>query len=104
MGAKYKLFEHPDHPEVRVVAFNRDGIPKVLVKDDETSYAWWTFSDELEKRITNSKRSYKNWQKRRRAAYRNSGTTIWDTVTIVGGPADVYKIPSFPDYCIALSA
>ena len=105
VGAKYKLFERPDHPVVRVIAVNCGKLPpKVLVKDDETTRAWWIFSNELDKEVHNSKRSIKNWQKRRRTAYRNSGTTIWDTVILTEGPTDDRKPPSFPNYRIALSA
>ena len=99
------MYEHPGHPVVRVVAVNCGKLPpKVLVKHKETNLAWWVFSDELDKRVHNTKRNIKNWQKRRRAAYKTSGTTIWDTVTLTEGPPDEHKTPSFPNYRIAISA
>ena len=105
LGAKHQLYEHPDHPLVRVVAVNCDPLPpKVLVKDDQTNRAWSIFSDELDKKIHNSKRNVKNWQKRRRAAYKNSGTSIWDTVILEEEPTNEHKPPSFPNYRIAFLA
>ena len=104
-GAKHELYEHPDHPVVRIVAVNSGKLPpKVLVKHEGTNLAWWVFSDELEKETHNTKRNIKNWQKRRRYAFHTSGTTIWDTVTLTEGPPDDFKTPSFPDYRLATTA
>ena len=90
---------------VRVVAVNVDPLPpKVLVKDDLTNKAWYIFSDELDATVHNSKRNAKNWLKRRRAAYKASGTTIWDTVDLQEEPEDERKVPSFPNYRLSFSA
>ena len=105
VGAKYELYEHPEHLLVRVVAINKGELPpKVLVKLEGSDRAWWVFTDELDRKIWNSKRNIKNWQRRRRASYQASGTTIWDTITETEGPPEDHETPSFPAYRLATTA
>ena len=110
VGAKHQLYERPDHPLLRVVAVNADPLPpKVLVKDDVTNQAWFIFSDELDVTVHNSKNNIKNWLKRRRAAHKANGTTIWDVVDLQEEPeveteTPEPKVPSFPNYRLAFSA
>ena len=105
VGAKYELYEHPEHLLVCVVAINEGKLPpKVLVKLEGTDRAWWVFTDELDRKVWNSKRNIKNWQRHRRASYYASGTTIWDTITETEGPPDEHKTPSFPAYRLATTA
>ena len=105
LGAKHQLFEHPDHPLVRIIAVNCEPLPpKVLVKDDRTNKAWSIFTDELDKQVFNTKRNIKNWQKRRRTAWKTSGTSIWDTVILEEDPENEGKTPSYPNYRLSFSA
>ena len=96
-GAKHQLYEHPDHPVVRIVAVNGGDLPpKVLVKHEETNRAWWLFTDELDTTVINTRRNIKNWQKRRRTSYRISGKSVWDTVTVLDAPPDKFERPLYP--------
>ena len=105
LGAKHELFEHPDHPVVRIIAKNvGEQPPKVLVKLDGSDSAWWIFTDELDNQVLNTKRNIKNWQKRRRTAWKTSGTSIWDTVILEEDPENEGKTPSYPNYRLACSA
>ena len=53
VGAKHQLFEHPDHPLVRIIAVNCKPLPpKVFIKDNRTNKAWSIFSDELDKQVS----------------------------------------------------
>ena len=94
LGGTYRLFEDPDHTEVRVVTVNQNPRklpPKVYIKlVDGPARQWgrWVFSDELDSTVLNTKRSRKNWLKRQKATNRKKGIYEYNNLIRDGGIHD----------------